>query len=145
MIKLIDKTSQTQEASLILTIDKLDEWFGVDTLVNENMLRLYARNIAHIAANTFVKLTSLEILDLNDNELTTLDGFMFNGLNNLRHLALANNRIAQIKAFTFSILAKLETLSLFANQIQSIDSSMFVGLINLEALWLSGNELTTIS
>jgi Leucine-rich repeat (LRR) protein len=104
VIHLIDKASQTQETSLILNIDKLKEWFGVNTLINENILHLNDRNIAYIAANTFVNLTSLEFLDLNDNDLTTIEGFMFNGLNNLRHLALANNRITQIKAFTFSLL-----------------------------------------
>jgi Leucine-rich repeat (LRR) protein len=51
--------------------------------------------IQHIYTQAFKGFTSLQTLDLNNNQLTALQVGLFVGLNSLQYLLLKNNQLSQ--------------------------------------------------
>jgi Leucine-rich repeat (LRR) protein len=85
----------------------------------------------------------LEQLNLNDNQITSIDNGDFNGLSNLTSLSLQSNQITSIESGDFAGLSSLTVLDLTYNQITSIESGSFVGLGALIYLGLHTNCLDT--
>ena len=96
----------------------------------------------------------LQILDLADNELSTLSDDVFNGysdLSDLRSLRLEGNRLRRLGdpwllrlGISLFHLHRLEELHLQQNQLQRLHSGDFRGLRCLEELNLQQNQLTDL-
>ncbi|XP_078689179.1 uncharacterized protein LOC144920722 [Branchiostoma floridae x Branchiostoma belcheri] len=90
----------------------------------------------------FANLTSLEVLDLSQNNFDTLTALPFENLHNLTRLDLSFNRIPSIPNRLFKYLPKLRTLKLHSNrQLGKLPRNVFGFLQNLEKLNLEDNPL----
>lgn len=102
-------------------------------------------SISEVHANAFVGCERLEVLDLNENSLTSasLVG-RFAPLTNLRSLYLSGNTMGSLPA-NFFPLPELRLLFLYNNQITSIHSDAFLQLPRLEILFIFMNDVTSLS
>lgn len=92
----------------------------------------------------FDGLDSLEILNLNANELTSLPEDIFDGLSELTRLNLTSNDLTALPEDIFDGLTSLDTLKLGYNELSSLPADIFDGLGSLSALWLYFNDLTSL-
>ena len=92
----------------------------------------------------FVGLSSMEVLVLSDNELTSLPSGIFNGLTSLTHLILSRNKLTELPSGIFNGLTSLTHLHLDDNILESLDADVFSNLTSLTHLHLNNNELTEL-
>ncbi len=109
-----------------------------------SVLSLGSERIETLQSGDFAGLTSLEQLDLYDNDLTALPPNIFAGLTNLRQLNLWHNDLATLSPNVFTGLTNLRVLDLDDNDFTDIPPDVFAGLTNLEKLWLNDTRLTTL-
>ncbi|MCF8298921.1 MAG: leucine-rich repeat domain-containing protein [Saprospiraceae bacterium] len=86
----------------------------------------------------------IDKLHLDENQLTTIPQYAFNGLNELKQLILYKNQLTEIHPDTFNGLDLLKQLILANNQLTKIHQGAFNGLNELVLLDLLGNQLTEI-
>jgi len=115
-----------------------------DQLGRISVLSLGSERIETLQSGDFAGLTSLEQLDLYDNELTALPPNVFAGLTNLRQLNLWHNDLATLSPNVFADLTNLRVLDLDDNDFADIPPNVFAGLTNLETMWLNDTRLTTL-
>jgi len=100
---------------------------------------------------TFENLSSLERLDLSNNNIKHLNGAVFSGLGafsgltKLTHLLMHNNEISDILPGTFENMSNLERLDLCYNEITEIMPSIFGDMSSLECLDLSNNNIKDLN
>ncbi|XP_034190951.1 G-protein coupled receptor rickets isoform X2 [Osmia lignaria lignaria] len=98
---------------------------------------LLRRNRLHtIADGAFINLTSLRVLELDDNYLTKIPTAIVK-LSGLEDLSLSNNRIETLEEHVFQRIANLRSLDLRGNPIKQIHGSTFQNLRKLRKLILS--------
>ena len=118
-------------------------------------LYLKYNDITDIPPGSFKDLTLLYDLDLGGNDLTTLRGDMWEGLEHLEGLRLAENQIVALSRDSFSVessngryssplKSNCRSLGLEVNQISDIQPGTFSDLTRLGALSLGSNKLTEI-
>ncbi|XP_071823196.1 uncharacterized protein [Apostichopus japonicus] len=112
----------------------------------EGLLVLMIQNskLRDIENGSFAGLTSLIELNLDGNELTSLDATKFHNLFNLKLLSLTANAVEIIENGTFENLTKLVSLDLSRNKISTLYTGIFSGLDNLIFLSLKENEIDFI-
>ena len=115
-----------------------------DQLGRISVLSLGSERIETLQSGDFAGLTSLEQLDLYDNDLTDLPPNIFAGLTNLRQLNLWHNDLATLSPNVFTDLTNLRILDLDDNDFADIPPDVFAGLTNLVYLWLNDTRLTTL-
>ena len=115
-----------------------------DQLGRISVLSLGSERIETLQSDDFSGLTSLEQLDLYDNDLTALPPNIFAGLTNLRQLNLWHNDLTTLSPNVFADLTNLRVLDLDDNDFADIPPDVFTGLTNLERLWLNDTRLTTL-
>ncbi|XP_030754191.1 leucine-rich repeat-containing protein 4B-like [Sitophilus oryzae] len=106
-------------------------------------LDLGMNKISNIEDGAFDSLSKLKHLNLGFNNLKVIPKTI-NSLINLQILNLNNNQISSLKANTFTSLKKLETLQLNDNNIQSIERNFFKHFNSLSKLDLSSNYLANL-
>lgn len=95
------------------------------------------------AKNIFGDGQNLQILHLQHNKLSKLNGNAFDGLQNLSALLLGFNQIDAIESGTFD-LPNLRKLDLGNNKIRTLDGNILSGLKSLWELYIHNNELTFV-
>ncbi len=115
-----------------------------DQLGRISVLSLGSERIETLQSGDFAGLTSLEQLDLYDNDLTALPPNIFAGLTNLRQLNLWHNDLATLSPNVFTDLTNLRVLDLDDNDFTDIPPDVFAGLTNLQTMWLNDTRLTTL-
>ncbi len=115
-----------------------------DQLGRIRVLSLGSERIETLQSGDFAGLTSLEQLDLYDNDLTALPPNIFADLTNLRQLNLWHNDLATLSPNVFADLTNLRALDLDDNDFADIPPTVFAGLTNLQYLWLNDTRLTTL-
>lgn len=124
---------------------------NLKTIEKIREIDLSERKLIKIPTN-IRKFKNLEVLRLNNNELTTLDYDIYKGISNyvfdelkaLKRLYLDSNKLTKIEPNLFNGLSSLEILYLGNNQLARIDDDSFNGLSNLKELYLGNNRLKTI-
>ncbi|XP_029654389.2 protein slit-like, partial [Octopus sinensis] len=111
---------------------------------NVEYLDLQDNNIATIQEGVFTGLKNLKQLSLKDNKISRIEKEMFQGLQNLQELILWNNKISTIEEDVFTRLSDLTSLDLDGNDISTIKDGSFNGLSNLTKLDLRNNKISTI-
>lgn len=117
---------------------------------------ILTRNLTslNLSSNAFKNLeafddeTNLELLDLSNNQIATIDIDVFKSFPHLKHLNLNSNQLKKINIFAFDLNNQLIDLKLSNNQLDddSIEFLLFSSsLVNLEQLDLSFNKLTRLS
>ncbi|KAJ6623910.1 Slit like 3 protein, partial [Pseudolycoriella hygida] len=114
-----------------------NEWCVCDIYLERNRANCSSQNLlsADIGMSKHV-----EILDLSNNFLSTLDEHSFSDLKHLQTLNLSNNSIHTIDIDTFSKLKRLEHLILSKNRLESFDNRIIEKLNRLVTLDLSENK-----
>nr|AIO08270.1 variable lymphocyte receptor C [Petromyzon marinus] len=107
-------------------------------------LQLDFNQLASIDAKAFHGLRHLTFLSLNNNQLQTLPVGVFDQLENLQDLRLGENQLKSLPPRVFDSLTKLTWLGLEQNQLQSIPKGAFDKLTRLEKLYLEQNQLQSI-
>ena len=111
------------------------------------MLNLNFNQIKSIDGNSFSRMTHLQHLNLESNQLSgRLNEYTFNGLANLITLNLGFNSMTSL-SFTpklFAHLTALKFLTLTHNQLERVESQMFYGLRSLVSLNLNLNKIVNI-
>lgn len=97
-----------------------------------------------INRDTFVGLSHMILLKLNNNKLNKIDQFVFRELFGLQALNLEYNAIEVLSQRAFGDLKNLRQLLLSNNNLRQIDSKQFAGLQSLDQLILESNEISTI-
>ena len=115
-----------------------------DQLGRISVLSLGSERIQTLQSGDFAGLSSLEQLDLYDNDLTALPPNVFAGLTNLRQLNLWHNDLTSLSPAVFADLTNLRILDLDDNDFADIPPDVFAGLTNLVYLWLNDTRLTTL-
>ena len=123
--------------------------FGVNNLVYRSMqfvrfsslteLDLTGNPIGDPGNDSFIGLSEVRVLKLDNCGLTNVKSYFFNGLSNLRNLSLELNAIEVLTADVFTNIPKLTKLELNFNRIQHVDGYVFAGLTDLHSLDLSQN------
>ncbi|XP_076759152.1 podocan [Xylocopa sonorina] len=103
-------------------------------------LDLSNNQFSQILDNMFADVPNLMDLNLSHNRLVEFPDL--SGLMSLRKLSLSYNRITRIT--DISVSSSLETLNLRGNSIENIDKLSFSKLISLEELDLSENKLSSL-
>ena len=101
--------------------------------------------IIEIKKGTFLKLTRLTKLLLNDNKITYLGSSVFDGLTYLSTLHLDNNLLSDIEENSFSSLKFLRGLFLGMNNLTTLSGCLFYGLQSVVVIDASRNQLQSIS
>ncbi|TKR94116.1 hypothetical protein L596_008446 [Steinernema carpocapsae] len=87
----------------------------------------------------------LESLDLSSNRFLSIPfGVFERSTSSLRVLNVASNRITTLQPRAFRNFTRLEKLDISANQLKSIADETFAGLDRLEELNVAGNEISHV-
>lgn len=119
-------------------------WVNKDTF--SGLIRLIVLNLAHnkltrIDSKIFHDLYSLQILNLENNEVDVVAEGAFSELKNLHALTLSHNSLIRIESYHFSGMYSLNQLLLDSNRIEYIHPDVFDNITNLQDLGLNGNFL----
>jgi len=98
-------------------------------------------NISTLTNKDFVNLTHLEILLLDNNDISSLEPYVFHQTIKLLHLDLSNNKISVINLNLLTSLDQLRRLYLQNNAIQYIHPNLFEQNHHLVLLDISGNPI----
>lgn len=91
--------------------------------------------------NSFVHLTSLTELNLESNQIHSLESHAFHGLeNSLESLDLSSNHLEIIPTTALSLLSKLTKLSISRNRIMYLTNNCLYGLTNLKIFILKNDD-----
>ncbi|KAG2456746.1 SLIT and NTRK-like protein 6 [Polypterus senegalus] len=112
---------------LLLAGNKIQRLIKSDLINYESLeiLNLENNRIESIQDETFLNLGNLQKLYLSGNKLERLKPGMFVGLHNVEYLYLEFNMIKDILSGTFSIMTKLKLLFLNNNRLQSLPPLIF--------------------
>jgi Leucine-rich repeat (LRR) protein len=106
-------------------------------------LNLSCNNLNDLPDNLFSNLVHLEELNLSVNLLgNRLKSVLFRGLKNLKCLNLNSNQLSTLDSEIFSGLYNLLFLDLGNNKLSSVSTSLFMNLTKLAILNLGFNKLT---
>ena len=122
----------------------------LDGLNSLTSLNLRGNRISVIGLNVFsqrANLRNLWSIDLQDNNLTSLQDGVFDGLKSLSYIYLGWNRISDIGLHVFSNrsnLSNLRNIYLNNNLLTSLKDGVFDGLNSLTSLNIRGNRIYDI-
>lgn len=91
------------------------------------------------------KFPNLKEFSVQKCGLTIVRDFNFKHMQRLEKLDLQFNQIKTIEAKAFDDLASLRLLVLANNKIETLDEKLFVKLVNLQDIWLQGNKIKFLS
>uniref|UniRef100_A0A0L8HEX5 G-protein coupled receptors family 2 profile 2 domain-containing protein n=1 Tax=Octopus bimaculoides TaxID=37653 RepID=A0A0L8HEX5_OCTBM len=128
--------------NLLLEDNKINNIEGAfKGLVNLRILELRNNNITTIDEGSFQSLSNLKELYMDRNKISNIDKDGFKGLYNLKELRLVANKIVTIDGRWFQDLSNLTSLNLGYNEIIDIENGSFKNLDKLEELDLRGNGI----
>lgn len=111
----------------------------------ENLISLNLSNNHHLApmpSSLINTLTKLQVFDLSNVGLRTIQSELFSKSPNLRTIYLRNNKISELSDATFNNLRNLTTVDLSYNNIMTIRPGTFINAMNIRSLSLKGNQLS---
>ena len=107
-------------------------------------LVLVENEFSSLDADVFDGLSALRELNLSRNRLSSLDEDVFDGLSALENLSVGDNELSSLDADVFDGLSALEIVDAARNGLSSLDVDIFDGLSSLEYLNVQGNELSSL-
>ncbi|XP_024881925.1 protein toll-like, partial [Temnothorax curvispinosus] len=112
-------------------------------LVNLTNLNLRDNNL-HQVTGFFNYTPGLQLLELGDNALQSIEPGTFDNLKNLTFLNLWKNHLTEPRSGIFDELVALKSLDLNMNYMVKLPEDIFAKLENLEVLNLSRNNFTNL-
>ena len=89
--------------------------------------------------------SQLELLDLNDNKITSLFPLAFQDLPKLNYIMLENNQLQQLDGNALKNLPALQFVILQNNLLTNVDLNFITELEHLEFLDLTNNAITLVN
>ncbi|KAF4710908.1 hypothetical protein FOZ63_017598 [Perkinsus olseni] len=143
-------------------IQELGDWSNCRTSLRE--LRLRGNAIKQIPAYGLKRTNHLELLDLSENQITTIENIAhlpelgvlklthnqisslhgLDGLNRLRELDVSNNFVKSLQGLSSWTCTSLAKLAVSNNQLGDLDTNLEIlqrGFTNLAELRVSGNPI----
>lgn len=108
-----------------------------------NILDLRNNNLSSLPFTDLISFTNLEFLSLDDNLIEKIGDELSNS-DKIIHIGLANNRIKSLDEGSLTNLYRLKFLDLHGNNLRTLTHS-FIGLESLISLILYDNPLLTIN
>ncbi|CAH0384158.1 unnamed protein product [Bemisia tabaci] len=141
-------TNLNQLMSLDLSFNQLTSaWINKDTfsgLIRLVLLNLSHNSIARLDASMFHDLYTLQILNLQNNQIESIQPDTFAPMSNLHTLKLSSNKIKSIDVYAFNGLYVMSYLSLDYNMIERLHPDVFKNCTGLQDLYLSSNRLSVV-
>ncbi|XP_053316172.1 relaxin receptor 1 [Spea bombifrons] len=109
-----------------------------------NWLDFEGNNIHSLRNTTFISCTTLTVLVLRKNRISTINENTFSSLPRLDELDLANNRIEVFPPSLLKDVKDLSQLNISYNPIQKIQVDQFDFVLKLKSLSLEGIEIPNI-
>ncbi|XP_030970946.1 LRR receptor-like serine/threonine-protein kinase RCH1 [Quercus lobata] len=130
-----------------INLSKVNNWLHVvNKLPYLTSLMLYSCNLLNIFSIPLDNSsTSLDVLDLSDNNLTSSSSvleWLFNSNTSVVELYLGYNQFQGLIPDGFSIIISLAYLSFYNNEFEGGIPKSFGGMCNLKMLTLSSNNLS---
>jgi len=125
------------------------EWL-VESHIFSNCVQLVflklSSNEIHSLNNpsVFTGLANLQMLDLSNNQLSSVHPQLFSSLVNLEQLDLSRNSLTAVPAPLFGTLAHLQQLYMDHNKLNTLESSVFNNCSNVRDLGMAANQFVTI-
>ncbi|XP_072904740.1 leucine-rich repeat and immunoglobulin-like domain-containing nogo receptor-interacting protein 2 [Hemitrygon akajei] len=113
--------------------------------IETKILDLSKNKLKIINPDEFASYTLLEVIDISENIISSLEPGSFSNLFNLRSLRLKSNRLKLIPLGVFSGLSNLTRLDISDNKIVILLDYTFQDLHNLKSLEIGDNDLVYIS
>ena len=113
-------------------------------LIRLVLLNLSYNKISKLDPTFFLDLYTLQILNLQHNQLETIPADTFAPMNNLHTLLLSYNKISYLDAYSLNGLYVLSLLSVDNNLLESVHPDAFRNCSSLQDLNLNGNALTAV-
>ncbi|XP_072113501.1 uncharacterized protein [Mobula birostris] len=104
-----------------------------------------SNNELTVLQRTFNNFPRLDTLLLNNNRLQTLPSTLLHPLHLLDVLDLSNNELSSLPLQLFKNHRKLTDLRLGHNKLKNLTASLFSHQVNLQYLTISGNLITSLS
>ncbi|KAL0104117.1 hypothetical protein PUN28_017075 [Cardiocondyla obscurior] len=141
-------TDMNQLVALDLSKNVLTSmWLNANTfsgLIRLVLLNLSYNRISRLDPAIFKDLFTLQILNLQHNEIATISADTFSPMSNLHTLDLAHNRLTYLDAYSLNGLFALSLLALDSNLLEGIHPDAFRNCSSIQDLNLSGNNLDSI-
>ncbi|XP_071565560.1 toll-like receptor 6 [Temnothorax nylanderi] len=141
-------TDMNQLVTLDLSRNVLTSmWLNAETfsgLIRLVLLNLSYNRISRLDPAIFKDLYTLQILNLQFNEIATISADTFSPMSNLHTLELAHNRLTYLDAYSLNGLFALSLLALDSNLLEGIHPDAFRNCSSMQDLNLSGNNLDSI-
>ncbi|CAH1996137.1 unnamed protein product [Acanthoscelides obtectus] len=125
-----------------LLVTFLDHFFKFNRYIE--VLQLNNNNITKITSNALVDLVELKGLDLSQNSLQSIAKGLFDSLLNLQYLNLANNPLTNMASGTFRGLLNLRELDLSGNKLTQLSFGLMHFSPLLKSLTLDNTQIETI-
>ncbi|XP_050595228.1 carboxypeptidase N subunit 2-like isoform X3 [Bombus affinis] len=109
------------------------------------LLDLSCNQLSSFASETFRGLSTLEELLLGKNRLSTLPVDLLKDLTNLKYLGLEENRLKELPDELFRAQASLQELNVRGNQLTEISASLLAPLECLRSLEMSNNKIARVN
>ena len=113
---------------------------GIENLMYLNLS--HNHHLAPMPSTIINSLTKLQIFDLSNVGLRTVQAELFSKSPSLRTISLKNNKIVELADGTFNNLVNLTTVDLSYNNIMTIKPGTFINAMNIRFLSLKGNQLS---
>ncbi|XP_055624941.1 toll-like receptor 3 [Toxorhynchites rutilus septentrionalis] len=97
--------------------------------------------LQYLPKNLIDAFPSLQLLKLEDLQITEIEPHAFQNANKLSILLLQNNQLGEIARGSFEGANQLTYMSLSNNDITYMDDNTFNRAISLKSLWLDGNKI----
>lgn len=142
--------SQSKLKSLIINVRSRPSLSFIPTRTLTHLPELLAfsliyANITTMVPYAFANLTSLQKLELKQNQIQILEKYSIANLPSLKEINLGQNNIREVGRDIFKNLPALKSLHLEENHINVVQDLAFNDLKNLEELQMYKNQLTAIS
>ena len=129
--KSVEWRVEFQDLNAIVDKAKVDE------------LNWQSKKISSLPIDIFSGMTSLKIIHLNDNQLSSLPERLFKGLP-LQEVYLHDNQLKSLPVGLFKGLSDLNYISLLHNQLKSLPKGIFKNLPGLKKIDLKNNQFSSL-
>lgn len=100
--------------------------------------------ITEISSNIFTNLKELTVINMQNNEIYSIDPHSFDGLHKLELLHLGSNQLVKLDSTLFKDLINLKFLYLNINKLKVISAQLLINNKKLENVWFDKNQIEVI-
>lgn len=97
--------------------------------------------LSALLTSDFTGLLKIKIIQITNNNITTIESDVFNNLQLLENLDLSSNEIRMLPAHIFASLSNLKVLNLSYNKLSRFEVKLLPNQNKIDQFYLNGNEI----